>query len=916
MPNLPTGTVTFLFTDIEGSTALLQGLGDRRYAEVLAEHQRLLRDVFAKGNGQVIDTQGDAFLVAFPRATDAVGAAVAAQRALTKHAWPDGASLWVRMGLHTGEPVSETGGYVGLDVHRAARICAAGHGGQILLSQAVKILAAPDLPPGVSLRELGAHRLKDLREPEHLFQVVHLDLPGDFPPLKSLDVRLNNLPIQLTSFIGRAQEIAEVKRLLGAARLVTLTGSGGAGKTRLALQVAADVVEGYPDGVWLAEFAPIADPALVARAVASALSVPERPGREMTETLVDALQPKALLLVLDNCEHILAACRDLAAALLRKCPQVRILATSREGLGVPGELLWRVPSLSIPEDISRLPPSEELVLYDAVRLFVDRAAATAQGFTVTRENAAAVAQVCQRLDGIPLAIELAAARVKVLAVEQIATRLDDRFRLLTGGSRTVLPRHQTLRGAIDWSYHLLAEPEQVLLRRLSVFAGGWTLEAAESVCAGGNLEAVNVLDRLTSLVDKSLVLAETQHGEARYRLLETVRQYAWGRLVESNEASEVRTRHRDWYLDLAERVEPKLRGPEQGVWGERLETERDNLRAALEWSKAEEGGAEAWLRLAGALHWFWFQRGYLSEGREWLEAALATSRSISAPVRAKALCGAGLLAWRQDDIRRAEILLQESLALFRESTDEWGIAFSLHQLAHVQEDSREAAVLFEDSLARFRKTGDTWGVGVTLSCMGMSALSQGDYGRAQTLFEESLPIWRELGDKSELASVLNGLGTVADGQGDNERATVLLEEGLALARQVGSKHQIPYLQFKLGNVALHQGDHVRAGTLYRESLAPIREMGDKSSLARCLEGLAGVACAQGHYEQAARILGAAEALRETTGVQRAPLGQTDYDQCMGSTRAVLGEPAFAAAWAEGRAMTLEQAIEYALSAET
>ena len=403
------------------------------------------------------------------------------------------------MGLHTGEAISSTGDYIGLDLHRAARICSVGHGGQILVSEAVKVLIALDPPAGASLRDLGAHRLKDLKDPEHLFQVVHPDLPADFPSLKSLDARSNNLPIQLTSFIGRVREIAEAKMLIRAARLVTLTGSGGAGKTRLALQVAADVVEDYPDGVWLAELAPLADPALVPKTVASALSVPEQPGREMTETLVDALRSKTLLLVLDNCEHLLAACADLAAAVLRACPQVRFLATSREGLGVPGETLWRVPSLSLP-DARRLPTPEDLVLYEAVRLFVDRATATAPEFEVTSENAPAVAQVCQRLDGIPLAIELAAARVKVLTVEQIATRLDDRFLILTGGSRTLLPRQQTLRATLDWSYDLLSDQEQTLLRRLSVFAGSWTLEAAEAVCAEGGIEASEILNLLTQLV--------------------------------------------------------------------------------------------------------------------------------------------------------------------------------------------------------------------------------------------------------------------------------------------------------------------------------------------------------------------------------------------------------------------------------
>jgi predicted ATPase/class 3 adenylate cyclase/Tfp pilus assembly protein PilF len=912
LPSLPTGTVTFLFTDIEGSTRLLQQLGDR-YAEVLATHHRLLRTAIQHAQGQVVDTQGDAVFAAFPRARDALLAAIAAQRAVQAHLWPDGIAPKVRVGLHTGEPLSGETGYVGMDVHRAARIAAAGHAGQTLLSDTTHALVAKDLPEGIELRDLGEHRLKDLAHPHRLFQVLAPDLPTDFPPLRSLDAHLHNLPIQLTSFIGRTREIAEIKRLLGASRLVTLTGSGGAGKTRLALQAAADAVDDYPGGVWLAEFAPITDPALVPRTVASALGAPEQPGRDINETLVDALRSKTLLLVLDNCEHLLAACADLAAAVLRACPEVRILATSREGLGVPGETLWRVPSLSLP-DVRRLPNVEDLVLYEAVRLFVDRAVATTPEFTVTSENAPAVARVCQRLDGIPLAIELAAARVKVLTVEQIAARLDDRFRLLTGGSRTVVPRQQTLRAAIDWSYHLLSEPERVLLRSLSVFAGGWTLEAAESVCAGGSTESASILDLLTSLVDKSLVVAETQRGEARYRLLETIRQYGWDRLVESKEAGDVRTRHRDWYLDLAERAEPKFRGPEQLAWLERLETENDNLRTALEWSKAEEGRAEAWLRLAAALHWFWFMRGDFSEGREWLEGALSIKSNASSSVRARALCGAGLLALRQGD-SKAEMLLQESLALFGKLRDKWGTAYSLHHLAHVAErqgDYERAAALFEESLSLFRKAENRWGIGLSLHCLGDVTLGRGDYGRAKALLEESLPLCREVGNTFMLAYVLHNLGTVAEKQGDYERATALFEEGLVRTRQVGNKYHIPNLQCSLANVSLRRGDYERAMTLYRQSLVLRKEIGDKPGLVQCLEGLAGVACAQGDYEKAAGLYGAAEALRETLAVHRAPSDQADHDQRVASVRAALRDANFKAAWAEGRAMTLEQAIEYAL----
>ncbi len=881
VPSLPTGTVTFLFTDIEGSTRLLQQLEDR-YGDVLAIYHRLLRTAIRDANGHVVDTQGDAVFAAFPRARDALLAAVAAQRAVQANSWPDGITPKVRVGLHTGEPVTAETGYVGMDVHRAARIAAAGHGGQTLVSDTTRALVAKDLPEGLSLRDLGEHRLKDLTHPHHLFQVVAADFPADFPRIRSLDVLPNNLPRQLTSFVGREREMAEVKRLLSTAYLVTLTGSGGAGKTRLALQVAADVTENFPDGVWFAEFAPIADPALVPKTVASAMNVSEQPGRDMIDTLVDVLRAKASLLVLDNCEHLLAACSDLAATLLRRCPQARILATSREGLGVPGELLWRVPSLSLPDDIVHLPPPEELVLYDAVRLFVDRAVAITPEFTLTGENAPVVAQVCQRLDGIPLAIELAAARVKVLAVEQIAVRLDDRFRLLTGGSRMALLRQQTLRGAIDWSYTLLSEPERALLRRLSVFAGGWSLGAAERVCAGGSVENARILDLLTSLVDKSLVLAETQHGEARYRLLETIRQYARDRLVEADEDADVRTRHGAWCVTLAEQTPTELRGPRQRLWLARLELEHDNLRAALAWSRDDPGGAEAALRLAGALTYFWWLRGNWREAREWFEAALNRGHGAPRTVLPRAYWGATRFAYALGNSAQAKELGEEGLAIAREVGDK-----------------RSATAL--------------------LIHLGIAALNESAYGEAAARLDDALHLARETGNRWEESACLTQQGMIwARHHGDLARATALQEEALALMREEGDTAYVSYTLRCLGAVTLQHRDYHRAASHFAESLGLSRETGFRWNIRDCLVGLAGVSNARRQYDRAARLLGAAEALRqafETIGGGLSPELQADYDRRLASTRRSLGESAFAAAWAEGRAMTLDQAVEYALAAE-
>jgi predicted ATPase/class 3 adenylate cyclase len=877
MAALPTGTVTFLFTDIEGSTTLLQRLGDRRYAEVQEEHRRLLRAAFKEGNGQEVDRQGDSFLVVFSRAREAVGAAVMAQRSLTKYPWPEGAALRVRMGLHTGEPLGGTSDYVGLDVHRAARVCAAGHGGQILLSQAVEVMTARDLPPDVTLRDMGAHRLKDLREPERLFQVVHPDLPSEFPSLKSLDARPNNLPVELTSFVGRDREKAEIGKLLFTGHLVTLMGPGGAGKTRLALQVAAEAMEAFPDGVWLVELAALSDPALVPQTVASALSVREQPGRSMTNTLRDALRGKSVLVVLDNCEHLVAACAELSSALLRVCPNLRVLATSREALGASGETTWRIPSLSVP-DPKNLPPLDRFKEYDAVRLFTDRAVASDPQFAVTMSNAPAVAQVCYRLDGIPLAIELAAARVKVLAVEQIATRLDDRFRLLRGGSRTTMLRQQTLRATMDWSFDLLSQEERALLRRLSVFAGGWTLEAAEAICSGNGVAACDILDLLARLVDKSLVITETQGGEVWYRLLETVRQYGGERLVESNEAADIRGLHRDWYLGLAERADRELSGPQTVQWLKRLETEHDNLRSALEWSKATSDGAEAGLRLVGALNRFWSRRGHWREASEWLEGTLARSDEAPPSLRTKAIAGAAYLAWRLGDYRLAITLAEKGMALCRELGD------------------KETSASF-------------------LTWMSVVAIHQGSYERATELCEQALNLGRELSNKEIMGLQLAHLGIIARYVRDYERATTLQNESLALFKEIGDKSRIAFVLRNLGRVALHQGDCGRAAACFGESLILCRERGETWLSEEGLEGFAAVASTNGHHKRAARLLGAADQLREMLGWLPSPPDQADYDECTASTRAALGDSPFSVAWAEGRAMTLEQAIEYALASD-
>ncbi len=570
MTNLPSGTVTFLFTDIEGSTKLA-----RQY-----------RDSWETS-------------------------AAKSQKALFSEDWGD-TPIKVRMGIHTGKAeLQQDGQYHGyLAMSHIQRLMSAGHGGQVLISAATQELLLEDLPEDISLRDLGERRLKDLIRPEHIYQLDIPGLPVDFPPLKTLDLYRHNLPMQLTSFIGREREINELKKLIAKTRLLTLTGVGGTGKTRLALQVSADVVEDFEDGVWLVELAPLSDSALVPQAVASMLGLQEPMGRAVLDILKDYLLRKNLLLVLDNCEHLIEACAQLADALLHVAPHLNILATSREALGIAGESTYHVRSLSLPD--TPQPSPDILSQYDAVSLFIDRAVAVQPNFQVTNENAPSVAQVCTRLDGIPLAIELATARVKGLNVEQIAVRLNDRFRLLTSGSRTVLPRQRTLQATIDWSYKLLSEEERVLIRRLSVFAGGWTLEAAERVCANEELGSDQILDLLLRLVDKSLVVADMDANEPRYQMLETIRQYAQEKLDEAGESSLARDRHLIYFRRLAEQAKPQLISSQQLVWLDRLEIELDNIRAALSW--AQEGGAvEVGLHLATDLEMFWLYRVYFRE---------------------------------------------------------------------------------------------------------------------------------------------------------------------------------------------------------------------------------------------------------------------------------------------------------------
>jgi non-specific serine/threonine protein kinase len=728
--------------------------------------------------------------------------------------------------------------------------------------------------------------------------------PGVEPP--------HNLPEPVTSFIGRGREIAAVERLLSENRLVTLTGPGGCGKTRLALEVARQQLPDYVDGVWLVGLAALADLSLVPQAVASALGVSEEPRQALVDAIIEYLQHKRALLVLDNCEHLTAACAPLVGALLRACRRLRVLATSQHALGAPGEATWQVLTLSLPDASDTSPESIERS--EAARLFVERARLGRPDFSLDGQNASVVAEICAQLDGIPLAIELAAARTRLLSPEQIAERLGDRFRLLVGGDRTAQARQRTLQGAIDWSYELLSPQERSLFDCLSVFAGGFTLEAAEEVCGGGSGSA-DVLELLSELADKSLLVAGERDGRARYRLLETLRQYGARKLHEEGGAGDARARHRDYFLRLAQTAEARLSGPEQGEWLDRLEVEHDNLRAALEWSKADASTPLALLRLAGALAKFWHVRGHWREGTAWLEAALSGKAGGGSTERAKALDGAGVLARVLGNYGRAATYHQEALELYRAAGDVRGQASALNSLGFVaqwQGDYGRAARLHEEALALARAAGDRGEIANSLNYLGISARSEGDVERAAALFEECLALFRELGDEREIANSLNNLAVVLASRNDLDRARALFEENLELRRRLGDKWGTATSINNLGQVALLQGELDRAAALLKEGLTLYSEAGDRRGMAYSLEGFVGLAAALGEAELALELAGATAALREAIGSPLSPAELAELDRQLEGAREVLGPERSERALEVGKGLSAEQALARAL----
>ena len=924
MAGPPTGTVTFLFTDVEGSTR--QARADpAAWSIARARHHDILGAAIEGNQGFVFRIVGDAFLAAFSKVDAAVIAALTAQHELQAERW-QGPGVKVRMGLHTGAAEWQNGDYEGyLTLAQVERVMSAAHGGQILLSQTAADLELATLPRGVALQDLGPHRLKDMARSEHIFQLTAPDLPAEFPPLRSVEASPNNLPAQLTSFIGRQRELHELKALLSANRLLTLTGPGGTGKTRLALRLAADELESFPDGAWLVELAALSDPTLLTQTVAATLGVQEQQGRTTLETLTDFLREKTLLLILDNCEHLVEACAQLADDALHAAPGLKILATSRESLGIAGETAFRVPSLPLP-DPAEAEELDRIAANDCVRLFVDRASAANPRFHLTERNAGAASQICVRLDGIPLALELAAARTKVFSPEQITARLDDRFSLLTGGSRTALERHQTLLALIDWSYDLLTDDERVVLRRLSVFAGGWSMDAAQSVCHDEAGVGVDVLDTLAHLADKSLVMVDesADSTDARYRLLETIRQYARDKLLVAGESERIRDRHLDFYLGLVEEAEPHLRRADQLAWLGRLETEHDNVRTALAWS-LDRRDAERSMRLAGAISYFWELRGYWSEGYRWVDQALALSPSSEAAggtdanvaVRAKALYSAGrLLFASRIEPPRTRALVEESLELWRELGDKWWMGTALEHIGFMlmwEGDLQTARARLEEGVSLARTVEDHWALAMCLSRLS-GAVAPADLVAAQHIREEAVAIARTVGDKSVLSQTLAGLAFIYAMSGKLADAERMAAEALAEARAIGTVVQIYLTLLGLAIIKGMQGDQPAARDFCLQIFALAHESGSIVTQGVGLLASGLVACFSDDPGRAVRLMTAIQTFSEEHGVAGgnvAGLFGPLFKPTLERAQARLGSAELEAAVQDGRAMTFEQALALA-----
>jgi predicted ATPase/class 3 adenylate cyclase len=904
-------TLTFLFTDIEGSTALLRHAGEDVYARVLAGHHAIIRSELAGHGGREVDTAGDGCFAVFPSPRACVAAVLEMQRALAAHGWPAGERVRVRMGVHTGEASRAATGLVGLDVHRAARVAAVGYGGQVLVSETAAALVRGRLPPGVSVADLGVHRLKDLGRPERIFQLQAPGLAAGFPPLRSLDnpALPNNLPAQLATFIGRDRELAEVRALVQSSRLVTLTGAGGCGKTRLGLQVAAELLDGSGDGVWMVELAAVLNEDAVAQAIARALGMTGQLARSALETVLDALAFQDVLIVLDNCEHLIGGCAKIADAIVARCRKVHLLATSREPLGIGGETVYRVPSLSLPGPGDSGPVAAGSC--DAAALFAERARQQGAGLSVDEQMAPVVVSICRQLDGMPLAIELAAARLRSLSLTDLHDRLGQRFRLLTGGSRTALARQQTLRATVEWSYSLLTGTEQLLLGRLSTFAGSFDLGAAEAVGGSGRIDVLDVAGLLGSLVDKSLVVAEPAGETLRYRLLETIRLFAAEQLAEARtgEAAAAAGAHRAHFLAVAEHAAAHLAGPEQGSWLARLDADEANLRRAAAHAADDPDGTAAVLRLGVALLRYWQARARDHEAFELLVPALQRPCARADPGLYAAALVAAVRAGCYTDVRAARHLADQAVELARQLDDDRLLTSALAALcaacyfAGEPEAGRSSG---QEAVERARRSGDDVLLGVSLHAYLLTI----DPAGFAPGYAEAIACTARSGDYLTNCNVCNNAGVFALLAGDLPAARAHLNAAAHAAEQIG--WQSAHISGNLGWVLRAERDPDGARSAFQAALRISRRNGENRMTASAIMRLACLAGDAGDWHRAAVLHGAAQALRDRTGapwqVHDARCRQDSLDQA----RAHLGGDQLERAYAQGMALSLEKALDLAL----
>lgn len=942
----PIESPTFMMTDVEGSTRMWER-EPARMGDALAIHDRIVSEV-ASGHGGVVPQgrgEGDSFLVLFQKPHAAVAAAVDLQRRFRDEQWPTSSPIRVRVAVHTGEVEIRPGGHYGPTLNRCARLRATAHGGQSILSAATAEIARDLLPAEVTLADLGFHQLRDLTSPERVFQIVAPDLPFEFPPLRSIQGVSHNLPAQLTTFIDRKSETQAINDSLEKARLVTLTGEGGSGKTRLALESAVALASGYPDGVWLVELAPLTDESLVADAIAAALGVGEEAGRSLKVSLIDFLKGRSALLLLDNCEHVASESASICLQLLRACPSLKILTTSRQPLEIEGELNVRVPPLAVPAE-SDARDWEFLQTNDAVRLFVDRALASVSELKLGPQEMASIASITRRLEGIPLALELAAPSVKVLSLAEIDRRLAQSFRLLEAGVRALPARHRTLVAAVDWSYQLLDDEEKEFLRYLSVFHGGFTLEAAAAVA---NTESLQALDLVAGLVGKSLVVAIARGEGTRYKVHETIRRFAMDRLSDAGLEKDSRSRHLVWFASLSEQASRGLEGADQVIWLDRLEDEADNLRASVAWGFAQM--PETSVAMVGDLSEWWHIRGHWSEGRGWVDRALESATPHSQ--RARLLNAAGLMANLQGDHLSAGERWKAGLELAQKLGDRSTISTVLHNLGKLalqtgdyeealsyhaanldlaneagdrrlaaraithlgviamrRGDFRDAREKFDQALSMAEALGEQRTTASVLYLRGELATAQSDYPSARSDLERGLTIARQLRDLKGISGSLHDLGDLARREGDLPSARKLLEESLQIARDLGDARMIAHVLQSQAAVALAAGEAGDARDLYRESLRLRSDLGDKPGIAASLEGLGLALADSGSPIDGARLMGAAEALQAQIGVLASREGL--FEQVK---QRAAGED-IGAAWEEGRAAPWEETVSVYLEGST